>query len=84
MKISDLDYLAPIETPTQIVGGDFFDFYGLNSWGNWPSSNGNSASASFNAIAIGDNTYTHGEATLIVTENASYSSASSVSISSSS
>lgn len=84
MKINDLEYIAKIETSTKIIGGDFPDFSGLNNWGSWPSSDGNSASAFFSAIAIGDNTYTNVEATLIVTENSSYSSVSSVAISSSS
>lgn len=84
MKINDLEYLAQIETLTKIIGGDFPGFYGLNNWGSWLSSDGNSASAFFSAIAMGDNTYTNVEATLIVTENSSYSSVSSVAISSSS
>jgi hypothetical protein len=84
MKITDLNYLNIIETKTHVVGGNQTPFYWPSWWRDFPVSNGNSASASFSAIAIGDNTYTNGEATLIVTENSSYSSSSSVAISSSS
>ncbi|MGB3404507.1 MAG: hypothetical protein WBA77_17610 [Microcoleaceae cyanobacterium] len=84
MKITDLNYLNIIEPKTTIVGGNHTSSYWPSWWKDFPVSSGNSASASFSAIAIGDNTYTHGEATLIVTENSSYSSSSSVAISSSS
>jgi hypothetical protein len=84
MSIHDLSYFTLIDSKVGIQGGNTPAF----SWSDWLENfsnlEGNSASASFSAIATGDNTYTDVQATLIVTENSSYASVSSVAIASSS
>jgi hypothetical protein len=84
MKIHDLSYLTLVGSEVGIQGGNMSLPYWSDWLQNFPDFAGNSASVSFSAIATGDNTYTDVQATLIVTENSSYASVSSVAISSSS
>ncbi len=81
MIINDLSYFTLLDSAVEIKGGNFAP----SDWFNWlqsfPQVSGNSASASFFASATGENTYTDVQATLIVTENSSYSSVQSVAIS---
>ncbi|MGB3536318.1 MAG: hypothetical protein WBA13_22725 [Microcoleaceae cyanobacterium] len=83
MKICDLNYLSLIDSKIDVIGGNAAELYWPNWLQNFPQFSGNSASASFFASATGDNTYTDVQATLITTENSSYSSVQSVAISSS-
>ena len=84
MEIQNLNYFTPVDSEQDIIGGNTTGFSWLDWLQDYPSFEGNTASASFFASATGDNTYTDVQATLIVTENSSSSSVSVVSISSSS
>ncbi len=81
MKIDDLNHLDLVDLEECIKGGNTAE-----NWYDWlqniPIFNQNSATASFSAIAIGEDTFTAVEATVIVTENSSYSSVHSVAVAS--
>jgi|GEM_PF-5735659 hypothetical protein len=84
MRIHDLSYFTLVNSEVDIQGGNTATSFWSDWLQNFSNREGNSASVSFSAIATGDNTYTDVQATVIVTENSSYSSVRSVAISSSS